>query len=396
MHLIRIKVICLIFVFVAIAGRLDAQGLPEEHQFSHEIETKLAAGTLREPSASYYYTFIGDYHSAIGTYDIPIWWGVDTIDISDFRTQPALQRIISEAKKHEVVIISESHLKPQHRIFASKIIDSLSNHGFSYLGIEALVPDTIHASQLKDSILNQRGYPLFTGSGFYSKEPQMANLIRNAIKNGLEVFGYERSSKKEKDRDEIQAENIIKFRSKHPDSKFIILCGWHHAIESNITKKRDVHFMASYLKQKTGIDPLTIYQDHFTEKVLYDQHPLIDSIRFSEPLLFTDLRGNLLPLSGNVDIEVMHPKTSYIKGRPDWLYQDNTYGEYLLDSDWVQIDYPLFFMAFNPGEENDGTPIDIIEIKKKYGPRGLVLKPGRYVIRVDNKQQRQEMDIEIE
>ena len=48
-------------------------------------------------------------------------------------------------------IISESHLKPQHRIFAKRIIDSLTNYGLNHLGIETLVPKLSQPDQLLDS-----------------------------------------------------------------------------------------------------------------------------------------------------------------------------------------------------------------------------------------------------
>jgi hypothetical protein len=224
----------------------------------------------------------------------------------------------------------------------------------------------------------------------------MAELVRSAIKNGYTLFGYESDqSIPDKDRDEIQADNVIRFLRAHDADKVILLCGWHHVIESGDIKRRDAFWMTKYLKDKLGLDPLTIYQDNFTEKVVYNTHPFLDTESINTPLVFTR-DDTIVRLSQHVDIEVIHPQTKYFHGRPHWLFQDTSYKEYALDKQWVDIEYPLFFMAFNPGEEMDGTPVDIIEIKEKFDQRSLILKQGNYIIRIDNKVKRRERLIMVE
>ena len=225
----------------------------------------------------------------------------------------------------------------------------------------------------------------------------MAELIRDALKNNYQIFGYEnQQSIPDKDRDEIQADNVIRYLNNKRGQKTILLCGWHHAIESDELKRGRSYWMAKYLKDKTEIDPLTIYQDNFTEKVIYNEHELLDNIRAIEPVILLDRDGKVARLSNQVDIEVIYPKTKYINGRPNWLYKDNSYKEYTLDKEWVKIEYPLFFMAFYPGEQYDGTPVDIIEMKDRYDQRSLILKPGSYIIKVYNKIDSQEMELSIE
>ena len=51
------------------------------------------------------------------------------------------------------------------------------------------------------------------------------------------------------------------------------------------------------------------------------------------------------------------------------------------------MDFPIFLMAYNPGQESDLTPVDIIEMKDKDDPRRLVLKAGKYLLRINNKKQ---------
>ena len=72
------------------------------------------------------YSLIGDYYNSIQYSDIPVSWGLDSISMDAYSTEDALSRIITEAKEHQIVIISENHLRPQHRIFADKIITELA------------------------------------------------------------------------------------------------------------------------------------------------------------------------------------------------------------------------------------------------------------------------------
>ena len=147
------------------------------------------------------------------------------------------------------------------------------------------------------------------------------------------------------------------------------------------------------IKDKLGIDPLTIYQDNFTGKVVHDEHRSLRLIDAKEPLVFINDRNQIAPITEHVDIEVIHPKTNYIHGRPDWLFQDPGYKEYDIDREQLDMDFPVFLMAYNPGEEADGTPVDIIEMKEKYDPRRLILKPGKYLLRIDNKNERKKLEI---
>ena len=79
--------------------------------------------------------------------------------------------------------------------------------------------------------------------------------------------------------------------------------------------------MAKYIKDKTGIDPLTIYQDNFTEKFKENEHPVLRTLTIEEPSVFINVKGEIPRLTKQVDIEVIHPKTYTINGRPNWLYE---------------------------------------------------------------------------
>jgi len=369
----------LISLFLFIKNN-DAQSHPYEVKFSHQIENGVSTETLRPSRAGLLYSLIGDYHTANSYSDFPISWGVDSLDLDSFDVVDALPLIITEAKKHQIVIISENHLKPQHRIFAKKIINELSKFGFNHFGLETF-SSTENSNLLLDTELIERGYPLDSQmTGIYSLEPNMGELVRDAINHNYTFFAYERSQKIEgKDRDEIQADNIVRYLNLHPGEKVIILCGFHHVIESDLPKRGNFKWMAKHLKDKMGINPLTIYQDNFTEKFIEDEHPYLCKMSVLSPSLFVDNNMNIVPISEHVDIEVIHPKTIYKNGRANWLYENEDYRVVPIKKDVIELNYPIIASAYRKGEVNS-VPVDRIEIKHKYGVSNLVLKSGTYRI----------------
>ena len=69
----------------------------------------------------------------------------------------------------------------------------------------------------------------------------------------------------------------------HPNEKIVLHCGWYHAIESDYPKRKSDNYMAYHLKKRTGINPLTIYQDALSEKVSMEESPyfkMIEAIYF--------------------------------------------------------------------------------------------------------------------
>jgi len=373
-----------------------AQSHPYDLKFSHQIESGIIDESIRYSKAGLLYSLIGEYHISNTYSDISVSWGVDTLMLDSFLIADALPKIISVAKDQRLVIISENHLKPQHRIFAKRIISELAKHGFSHLGLETF-GNSADGYSLRDSALMERGYPLNTPlTGTYTLEPRMGQLVRKAIELDYNLFAYERFERiKGMDRDEIQADNIIKYLNQHPDEKVIILCGFHHAIESDILKRGKYNWMAKHIKDKIGIDPITIYQDNFTEKIIENEHPILSKINIANPSVFIDNKGNIAQLTAHVDIEVIHPKTAYKNRRPEWLYEDNSYKAVKIKKDIGELKYPFIASAFKIGEEN-GVPIDIVELKHQYDNNSFVLGPGNYSVRLFDGEHEMEFELSVD
>lgn len=368
-----------------------------ETKFSHEIAAEIKSGHLRKSSAAYYYSYIGEYENALKTYDLPLAWDLDTLTIEDslyfhqFHPVNAFNYLAEKTKEEQIVIISEAHHKPQHRVFTTRLLKELYENGFRYFGVETLAPNVEDSTQfLLDTLLHERGYPTNSRlTGFYTREPQMGNMIREAIQLGFEVFAYEKTVRK-KERDLEQAKNIIRFLEEHPNEKVVVHCGWYHAIESDFPKRKKDNYMAYHLKRISGIDPLTIYQDALSEKKLLPESPFYKKIKAETISVLINEDGKAFNGKNgdtHFDLLIYHPRTRYINNRPDWLFE-------IVGNQFVSVDrsrvsdrqYPILAKAFYLEETIDPTPVDIIEFKSINDNTNLVLKSGRYRIVLVDKE----------
>lgn len=156
----------------------------------------------------------------------------------------AVDYILNESRHTNILMFNENHFNPNHRRLLESLLDSLYENGYRVLAIEALFEN--------DDSLNSRGYPI-DSSGFYTKEPQFGRLIREALKTGLKVVGYDDYSA---NREINQASNIIAKTNLSSDNKVVVLAGFGHIHE----KKGSRQMMAAHFKSLSKIDPLTINQ----------------------------------------------------------------------------------------------------------------------------------------
>lgn len=358
-------------------------------KFTDQILEELKEGKLHEASAAYLLTYIGKYREALDQYEVPLAWGLDAMSVAEkadfqqYRPVDAYRYLAERTKNERIVIISEAHHKIQHRVFTRNMLATLYSNGFRYLGIEALMttPENTE-TMLMDAEMQERGYPLYGPvSGTYTREPQMSNMIRDAIDMGFEIFGYERAVAGE-ERDVQQAKNILRFMADHPDGKVVIHCGWYHAIESNYPKRENEYYMAHHLKQLSGIDPLTIYQDALSERFLDAESPYYKAVKADDVSVLINADGeafNGKPGEDHFDILLYHPRTKYRKNRPDWLYHlpDHTFIK--VKTELVEkTAYPVIVKAYPVGEIPEAAPMDVIELSGPSDNTYLVLKKGKY------------------
>ena len=367
-------------------------------KFGAEIDSLRKANALPAASAAYEYTYIGDYEGASKSYDLPVEWGMEEILPSDadvvdtWEVLDPFEYIQQLAEHKEIVILSEAHHKPQHRVFTRELLKVLYDDGFRYLGLETLMPSYGPPGEhwLMDTLLEERGYCLnMPVTGYYTREPQMANLVRTAIDLGYTLFAYEKTQQDDP-RDLAQAKNIKRFLDQKGRGKTVIHCGWYHAVETGLVKRKDENWMAYHLKNLTALDPITVYMDALTEKRNKAPAPIFELLKekVDKPSVFLETSGKAF--SGRfgkqyVDMFLYFPPTKYKNGRPDWLFWPEENRAVKVDHrKFSNLAYPVRLKAFRWSEGNLSVPYDIIELKGPDDPQSLVLKRGKYQIEASN------------
>lgn len=361
-----------------------------EYKFNTDIDDKVTTDTVswKYQLAASDYATKGDYKNslihwdlAMGTREITFSQAqIDSINLK-YTKANASDYILAEAKNSQVVIINEAHHNSSHRVFTKSLLKKLYDIGYTNLGLEAL-----SNGNLTDTLLNVRKYPI-QETGHYIRDPQFGNLVREAIEIGYNVFPYEQTTNSNgKPREIEQARNIEKVLQNKPNDKFLIHCGFDHALEG--THESWEKAMAGRLMEYTGINPLTINQVVYSEKSKPEfNHPLLKALNIKESSIVIDKENKPLKyMRGNAwtDISVFHPNTHYVNDRPNWLFENGNNNVEIKLTD-IEIEFPIMVLAFKKGEDiNIAVPVDITEVENKSKNCHLGLKKGTYEIVITN------------
>lgn len=303
----------------------------------------------------------------------------DSLYFKTFKPQRAKEYILERSKSERLIIINEAHHNSMHRVFTTSLLQELYDNGYRFFGLEAI----------SDTLINKRKF-VTTESGYYTNEPQMSNLINEAIKIGYTIFNYEAlNGKNGKEREIEQAINIANIINKNPNSKFLIHCGWEHVIEGTPVNKNWEKAMAGRLKDFAKIDPFTIDQTHYSEKgdsKYNSQH--INFLNVDYSVIMTNEKGVLFngEIENNqTDCRIIHPVTKYKYDRPNWLFMSGERKKYRLPKDKIP-QFPILVLAYKIGVfEQKGTPFDVIEILDENTIGNLILEKGKYKIIIKDK-----------
>jgi len=202
-----------------------------------------------------YSSFLGaskDYHEFLKKWennyklDSTVCQIIDSISVQGFNKTREL--ILKEAQNQKLVMFNENHFYPNHRLLLSRLLQDFKKLGFNYLALETLV---------QDSALNS-GSAITLNNGFYTREQNYSELIRKAQALGFKFVAYENYDE-EKERKLGEAENLYNQTFKKDSlAKVVVLAGISHIFKSPDNQKKK--WMASILKEKYGIDPLTFDQ----------------------------------------------------------------------------------------------------------------------------------------
>lgn len=332
---------------------------------------------------SWYQTFVGDYLAAARTFSIKelLQPGDHPSPLADpaYSPRPALDAITRLASRYQIVYLNEAHNVPLTRTLAVQLLEKLRAEGFTHLGME-----TIYQS---DAGLQARGYPV-PDSGFYTREPIDAEMVRTALQLGFQVFGYEALSDATGDaREAEQARNIYETVFRHdPHARLVVVAGYAHIQKGGVYL--DGSSMATHLHKLTGIDGLAVEQTMMIPHAKRaDDHPyyraiweavnpriLIESedneetgysVRYhvlhaAVPIVYVNRAGQPWTLRDGYDVSVIFPPQETRDGRPTWLALGGLRQAYSISGARCRQQFPCMVEARYADEGADAIPADRI------------------------------------
>lgn len=307
-------------------------------------------------------SFFGDHKNSIAT--IPTPFSPEQGAGADQRMLPAIPFLVEKAKEYHFFLINEAHYSAQNRAFTKKLLAPLWEQGYRYLALEALAHE--------DSLIIGEGYPIIN-TGYYIKESVFGNLVREALAIGYKLIPYETRKKEDgtlkggTPRDWDQAHFIYtKTLKKDSAGKVLVHAGFSHI---NKVGGRSYQPMGAQLKALARQDVLTVDQQTMTEKPKGVRlHPhykkALNRYELNEPMILVD--ANNQPVvdfinSFGIDVQVYHPTTNYIQGRPDWQLAENS-TLISLPTTWKENYAGYLLQATPEGERPDAVPADQIVI----------------------------------
>lgn len=290
----------------------------------------------------------------------------------------AIDGIMEQARSRQIVILNEAHHVPVQRAFAMQLARELRKAGFTHLAVEAL-SDTPMA----------KGY-LTPASGYYVAEPAFANFLRDALAQNWTLVPYESkfddlglaAGDTTSARELGQVDNLVRrVLSANPKARIFIYTGYDHVREKHVAGDT---WMAAYLRERTGIDPLTIDQSQMyahpggTAQPLYAQ--LAAKSRDGKPFMLSRV-GNpevFGKYKGEVDMQVIHPDYPLSKqtGRPQWMSSVAGLTPRAIPSALWPTSGRRLIQVRRKGAPDDEVPLDAVLAVAGQKPPMMMVPPG--------------------
>lgn len=271
-------------------------------------------------------SFVGNHRSALVYADRQSGRSTQLQELpSPVTSVSAVPYVTERARGHRIVMVNERRHAPPDRLLTMALLEPLSEQGFKYLAVEAV---------WAGDPVNARGYPV-AQTGYYVNDVVFAELVRSAMQLNYRIVAYDmekdqrapsdrpKQINRQEERDSWQAKNILaRVFDVDKDTKLLVHLGYDHLLESRTDAWAP---MAHFLRQLTGLDPLTIDQTVFSERGTHElEHPLRVSARQhgflgDEAVVLLDSNGEPVGSGEPVDLNVFGLVTRYAKGRPVWM-----------------------------------------------------------------------------
>jgi hypothetical protein len=290
----------------------------------------------------------------------------------DGKNVDALAYVVDEARIARVVIVNEAHDSPPDRAFVRDLVAALQPLGFTNYAAEAFSPEVTANSSRCGCALRS--------DGLYTNEPSFGEAVTLARELHYTLNAYEMteaqgagtsagSREREDAREEAQASNLAVQLSLLPSSaRLLVHVGYSHGEESPRVDRgggAPREMMALRLKEKTGLDPLTVDQVSFRST--------------DESRSICRCGPGCATLDAAFDIHVMKPALRFERKRPTWRVH---LGEHLVEVPRdAERSVRIIVEARRAEDPIDSVPVDRLLLDPGEDVP-LLLPRGRFSLRV--------------
>jgi hypothetical protein len=377
-----------------IIGDLSGRKLPSAARYFLGRKA-IAEGAPTGDNSSMFNQYFGTVAQFVGEYDEAnrIYGDrnstEDPVGLGYSQAVDAVPVILARAHGRQAIFLNESHGQAQTRAANFALLAGLRADGFDTLAMETLavtkpVPrDATHCSNtsIDDAALAARGYPL-VGSGYYTEDPVYAELVREALRLGFRLVGYDSDTPEHTvpAREQNEAENLACVFKDDPRARLVVLAGFSH-----IAKGKDFWVpggaMAYRFRELSGIDPLSV---DTTTLTALDAGKLRFEPSQGHPVSFAlkGIDGDYFH-NANFDLEVFVPAASHRNdGQPSWLELGGLRRRIAVAREECKDADPCLVEARRVGEDAKAVPGDRCVLAGGGAGPGctLFLAPGSYDI----------------
>lgn len=330
-----------------------------------------------------------------------------TIDtqISECHPSDAIEFVLSQAEKHQVIMFGEEHMHPQTRCLLVPLLKGLKDKGYKYFAAETF-SDNAHIMEET----NKRGQAL-THTGFYMRDPIYAEAVHEALRLGYKLVPYESDfsaeprevkaaggNKSQNWRESAQARNLKSIFDKDKKAKVFVWAGRGHVYLAPSSDKDNTGEpwkpMGFVFQNITGITPLSLIGVNGTE--IENRNKETPEYKYAEaqgwlkqgPVILRSPNGTPYDRGGKA-IEVFFPRQHQLHGRADWMATVIDRVPTPIPEKLIAANATQLAEVFYEGNLVDAAPIDCVVIRPGEPTPFLMLpRHGHFVVRIrdaDNK-----------
>jgi len=328
------------------------------------------------------YSFLGRPNDAIRVYPIrnneqaP----TDLPDGTGYEAVPAADWIASQADSYRVIMVNEAHHVPQTRLLTLELLAKLRKQGFTHFAAETFA--------LMDNPL-AAGYPTLN-TGYYTREPVFAELVREAKRLGYVLVPYEPDDEdgeeSQQQRETGMAQTLADLVKQHPDAKLLVHAGYGHIAKSAGTQPDAADPMAREFIRLTGLPVLSITQTGMRWEDGQAAKRLAHAFGITVPsvlLARDDKRVWSEAARAQYDASVLLPAVDAAAIRPDWLTLGGRRKPVAMDLTPCIQHLPCLAEARYASEGEDAIPADqFVMLADGEAGTPLYLAPGQYRLRL--------------